>query len=61
MQWWCVDAVVVIAGGWCVEKKKRNIHTEETTYHGENENKTKKKGQKTVVPSIELANFDWTV
>ena len=53
--------MVVIAGGWCVEKKKRNIHTEETTYHGENENKTKKKGQKTVVPSIELANFDWTV
>ena len=25
MQWWCVDAVVVITGGWCVAKKKRYI------------------------------------
>ena len=22
MQWWCVDAVVVITRGWCVAKKK---------------------------------------
>ena len=29
MQWWCVDAVVVITGGWCVAKKK--VHTEDTT------------------------------
>ena len=60
MQWWCVDAVVVTTGGWCVEKK-RNIHTEDTTYHGENEKKKKKMEKKKVVPSIELANFDWIV
>ena len=35
MQWWCVDAVVVITGGWCVAKNKRNIHTEDATSHGE--------------------------
>ena len=55
MQWWCVDAVVVIAGGLCVEKKKRSIHREDTTYHGENE---KEKEKEKEVPSIELANFD---
>ena len=31
MQWWCVDAVVVITGGWCVAQKIRNTHTEDTT------------------------------
>ena len=31
MQWWCVDAVVVITGGWCVAKKRKDIHTEDTT------------------------------
>ena len=40
------DAVVVITGGWCVEKKKRNIHTEDTTSHGENKKGKKKKGRK---------------
>ena len=53
------DAVVVITGGWCVAKK-RNIHTEDTTSHGENKKK-KKNGKKTgkkEVPRIELANFD---
>ena len=35
---------MVITGGWCVAKKKRNIHTEDTTSHGEN--KRKKKGEK---------------
>ena len=44
-QWWCVDAVVVITGGWCVAKKKRNIHTEDTTSH-EEKKKGKKKGIK---------------
>ena len=47
---------VVITGGWCVAKKKRNIHTEDTNSHGEN-----KKKKKEEVPSIELANFDWIV
>ena len=42
-------------------KKKRNIHTEDTTYHGENEKEKKKEEKKKVVPSIELANFDWIV
>ena len=55
------DSVVVITGGWCVEKKKRNIHTEDTTSHGENKKEKKKKEKKTEVPSIELANFDWIV
>ena len=40
-------------------KKKRNIHTEDTTSHGEK--KRKKKREKKEVPSIELANFDWIV
>ena len=56
MQWSCVDAVVVITGGWCVAKKKRNTHTEDTTSHGET-----KKGKKKEVRSIELANYDWIV
>ena len=46
-------------------KKKRNIHTEDTTTHGENKKeKTKRKKQRgkiNKVPSIELANFDWIV
>ena len=50
---------VVITGGWCVANKKRNIHTEDTTSHGEK--KKEKKGKKKEVPSIELANFDWIV
>ena len=53
------DAVVVITGGWCVEKKQRNIHTEGTTSHGED--KKEKKRKKKEVPSIELASFDWIV
>ena len=64
MQWWFVDAVVVITGGRCVAKKKRNIHTEDTTFHGEKK-MNKKKGNKTQekkeVPSTELANFDQIV
>ena len=53
---------VVITGGWCVAIKKRNIHTEDTTSHGEKKRKKKKK-EKKKVPStgIELANFDWIV
>ena len=39
-------------------EKKRDIHTEDTTSHGENKNE-KKKGKKKEVPSIELANYDW--
>ena len=48
---------VVITGGWCVAKKKKNIHTEDTTSHGE------KKGEKEEVAStgIDLANFDFIV
>ena len=49
-----------------VLEKKRDIHTEDTTSHGENKKekkkkgkkKEKKKGKKKEVPSIELANFD---
>ena len=50
---------VVITGGWCVLKKKRNIHTEDTTSHGEKKRKRIKKGKKEEVPStgIELANL----
>ena len=48
---------MVITGGWCVAKKKE-IHTEDTTSHGE-----KKRKKKEEVPStgIELANFDFIV
>ena len=54
---------VVITGGWCVAKKKRNIHTEGTTSHGEKKKGKKKGKKKKEVPStgIELANFDWIV
>ena len=58
---------MVITGGWCVAKKKRNIHTEDTTSHREKEGKKKKekkkKEKKKEVPStgIELANVDWIV
>ena len=58
------DAVVVITGGWCVEKKVRNIHTEDTTSHGEkkkDKKRKKKNEQKKEVPTIELAIFDWIV
>ena len=55
MQWWCVDAVVVvITGGWCVAKKK------EHTYRGHHLPWRKKKGKKQEVPSIELVNFGWS-
>ena len=47
MQWGCVDAVVVITGGWCVANKKRNIHTEDTTSHGEKKKRKKKRNKKT--------------
>ena len=52
---------VVITGGWCVAKKKGNIHTEDTTSHGEKKKGTKKGGKKEEVPStgIELANCDF--
>ena len=53
---------MVITGGWCVAQEKRNIHTEDTTSHGEKikeKKKEKKTGKKKEVPSIELANFDW--
>ena len=52
---------VVITGGWCVAKKKE-IHTEDTTSHGEKK-KEKKKGEKEEVAStgIDLANFDFIV
>ena len=49
--------MVVIAGGWCVEKRKRNLHIQRTPPTME---KTKR-GKKKEVPSIELANFDWIV
>ena len=41
-------------------QKKRNIHTEDTTSHGEKkgEKKREKKKKKKRVPSIEIANFD---
>ena len=51
-------------------QKKRNIHTEDTTSHGEKKKggkkkekkkREKKKQKKKEVPSIELANFDWIV
>ena len=63
MQWLCVDAVVVITGGWCVAKIKRNIHTEDTTSHGEKKKEKKRGKKKEEVPStgIELANFDLIV
>ena len=58
------DAVVVCrcSGGdyrWvaCCKKKKRNIHTEDTTSYGEKKKGTKKQ-EKKEMPSIELANFD---
>ena len=43
-----------------VLQKKRNIHTEDTTSHGEKK-KEKNEGKKKEVPSIELANFDFIV
>ena len=51
---------VVITGGWCVAKK-RNIHTEDTTSHGEKkgEKKRGKKKKRCRVRGIELANFDF--
>ena len=51
----------MITGGWCVAKKKE-IHTEDTTSHGEKK-KEKKKGKKEEVPStgIEHAKFDFIV
>ena len=44
-------------------QKKRNIHTEDTTSHGEKKKEKKKGKKKEEVPSkgIELANFDLTV
>ena len=53
---------VVITGGWCVAKKKE-IHTEDTTSHGEKKGKKKKGIKEEEVPStgIELANFDFIV
>ena len=44
-------------------QKKRNMHTEDTTSHGEKKKEKKKKEKKKEVPStgIELANFDWRV
>ena len=50
---------VVITGGWCVAKKKE-IHTEDTTSHGE-KTKEKKKGEEVPSTGIELANFDFIV
>ena len=49
-----------------LHKKKWNIHTEDTTSHGEkikekNKNKKKTGKKKKEVPCIELANFDWIV
>ena len=44
-------------------QKKRNIHTDDTTSHGEKKRRKKKGKKKEVVPStgIELANFDFIV
>ena len=44
-------------------QKKRNIHTEDTTSHGEKKRKRKKREKKEEVPStgIELTNFDLIV
>ena len=47
-----------------MHKKIWNIHTEDTTSHGEKKKekkREKKTGKKKEVPSIELANFDWIV
>ena len=45
-----------------MQKKRRNIHTEDTTSHGENKRKTKMKKKKEVPSTgIELANFDLIV
>ena len=59
---------MVITGGWCVAKKKRNIHTEDTYIQRtpppmEEKKRKKKKEKKEEVPStgIELANFDLIV
>ena len=45
-----------------MQKKKRNIHTEDTTSHGEKKME-KKREKKKEVPStgIELSNFDLIV
>ena len=52
----------VITGGWCVAKKKSNIHTDDTTSHGEKKKREKKRGKKKVpITGIELANFDFIV
>ena len=43
-------------------QKKMNIHTEDTTSHGEKKGQKKvekKRKKKKEVPFIELANFDW--
>ena len=44
-------------------QKKKEIHTEDTTSHGEKKGKKKKGKKKEEVPStgIELANFDFIV
>ena len=59
---------MVITGGWCVAKKKRNIHAEDTYIQRtpppkEEKKKKKKRKKKKEVPStgIELANFDFIV
>ena len=43
-----------------MQERKRNIHTEDTTSHGEKKKEKKKREKKENVPStgIELAKFD---
>ena len=55
---------MIIAGGWCVAKKKK--HTYLYRYRGHHlpwrkKKGKKEKGKKNTVPSTELANFDWIV
>ena len=56
---------VVVTGGWCVAKKKRNILSLHRTPPPMEKKKKKKKKRKKIqeVPStgIEIANFDWIV
>ena len=55
----------MITGGWCVAKKKGK-YIQRTPPPMEKKKREKKKEKKKeekkkVVPSIELANFDWIV
>ena len=56
-----IDLVVHLLLKWVVCcNKKGNIHTEDTTSHGEKKTEKKRK-KKESSTGIELANFDWMV